>query len=116
MKKLYLIILFFCLVSFANAQEVRSSDNSLSAMAQIKVIKFYPNPATTVINFELIKPNQKNITLQVYNFVGKKLFEKNNINQKTTLPLNEFYRGVYIYQLRDNYGRIVESGKFQVVK
>jgi hypothetical protein len=29
---------------------------------------------------------------------------------------DQYYRGLYIYQLRDQRNRIVESGKFQVVK
>jgi len=37
-------------------------------------------------------------------------------DQKITVPLTEFYRGVYIFQVRDVQGNIVESGKFQVVK
>jgi hypothetical protein len=86
----------------------------------IKVIKFYPNPATSVINFEFQKPleknGDKNYTLQVFNFIGKKLFEINNFSQKSTIPLNDFFRGVYIFQLRDKTGRIVESGKFQIAK
>ena len=36
--------------------------------------------------------------------------------QKIIVPLTEFYRGVYIFQVRDVQGNIVESGKFQVVK
>lgn len=117
MKKLYILLFFACLVSFAKAQEAKSAGNtSLSEINQPKAIKFFPNPATTVINFELIKGNQREMTLQVYNFVGKKVYEQNNINPKTSLSLSEFYRGVYIFQLRDKAGRIIESGKFQVVK
>ena len=115
MNKFYFLILFVCSTFFASAQEARSGDNNLE-ITQTKVIKFYPNPATAVINFEFIKPVDKDLTLQVYNFVGKKVYELNGVNQKTTIPLTEFYRGVYIFQLRDKAGRIVESGKFQVVK
>ena len=48
--------------------------------------------------------------------MGKKVVEIKNIPQRITLPLNEYYRGVYIFQLRDRNGRILESGRFQVVK
>lgn len=37
-------------------------------------------------------------------------------DQKITVALSEYYRGVYIFQLRDAQGNVVESGKFQVVK
>jgi hypothetical protein len=85
-----------------------------------KVVKFYPNPATTVINFDFQKPAEriadKTYTLQIFNFIGKKVFEINNFSQKNTIPLTDFYRGVYIFQLKDKSGRIMESGKFQIAK
>lgn len=48
--------------------------------------------------------------------MGKKVYELQNVNNKNTVDLSNFYRGVYIFQLRDKNGKIVESGKFQVVK
>jgi hypothetical protein len=35
---------------------------------------------------------------------------------KITVPLDESYRGMYVYQLRNQNGMIVQSGRFQVVK
>lgn len=112
MKYIYLIFLL-TFSFFANAQAGKISSTS-PEMMQVKVIKFYPNPATTVINFELLQQADKNLTLQIYNFMGKKVFENIDIEQKTTIPLSEYFRGVYIYQLRDRTGKIVEAGKFQV--
>jgi len=54
--------------------------------------------------------------MQIFNFLGKMVFEQKNIPSKTTINLNEYSRGVYIYQLRDHDGKILESGKFQVSK
>jgi hypothetical protein len=83
---------------------------------QVKV-KFYPNPASTVINFEFTRSNpDATYTLQVFNFIGKKVAEVNVSSNKASVSLDNFFRGVYIFQLRDKTGRIVESGKFQVVK
>ena len=116
MNKFY-IILFLCGASFfAQAQDLKTNELQFSReIVGAKVLKFYPNPASGVINFEFLKPVQKDLTLQVFNFIGKKVFEMNGVSQKTTVPLNDFYRGVYIFQLRDKSGRVVESGKFQVV-
>ncbi|MCW3109042.1 MAG: hypothetical protein JWQ09_3548 [Segetibacter sp.] len=117
MNKFYLIILFIGFTFFARAQESKTSDTPFSSdIVKAKVLKFYPNPASGVINFEFLKPVQRDLTLQVFNFIGKKVFELNGVSQKTSVPLNDFYRGVYIFQLRDKSGRIVESGKFQVSK
>ena len=79
-----------------------------------KIVKLYPNPATTFITFDLASA-KKGLTVHIYNGVlGKKMFESSNIPQKLTVNLNDFTRGVYIYHLIDNNGRIIESGKFQV--
>lgn len=115
MKKIYLLFVLFSCCLFADAQSVKSNVSALEEM-QVKVLKFYPNPATTFINFEFQKPVDKNYTLQIYNFLGKKVFEQIDLSQKNVVTLNEFFRGVYIFQLRDRTGKIVESGKFQVVK
>lgn len=87
-------------------------------MAQdaVKTVKFYPNPAVSIINFEFEKTYDKSYNLIIYNFIGKKIIEQKVTDQKISFALTDFYRGVYIFQLRDKQGNIVESGKFQVTK
>jgi hypothetical protein len=48
--------------------------------------------------------------------MGKRINEFNKIPPVFTMSLDEFYRGIYVYQLRDKGGKIIDSGKFQVVK
>jgi hypothetical protein len=81
-----------------------------------KLVKFYPNPAISQITFSFEKGYDKNFSLQIFNFIGKKVYEAGNPAQKTTVDLTEFFRGVYIFQVRDKSGKILESGKFQVSK
>ena len=81
-----------------------------------KVIKFYPNPAVSFITFDFQKDYDKGYNIQVYSFIGKLVFEAKNVEPRTTVNLSEYNRGVYIYQLRDRSGRVVDSGKFQVAK
>jgi hypothetical protein len=81
-----------------------------------KVLKFYPNPATSVINFDISKGSDNTYTLQLFNFMGRKVAETVASSERTYFLLDGFYRGVYIFQLRDRYGKIVDSGKFQVVR
>lgn len=82
----------------------------------VKVVKVYPNPATSFINFEFDKRYEPSYTISIYNFIGKKVEDVKVTDQKLTVSLTDYYRGVYIYQLRDKQGNIVASGKFQVVK
>lgn len=83
----------------------------------IKVAKVYPNPATSYINFEFDGPtNDEGYTLVIYSFIGKKIQDNKVNSKKVTISLTNFYRGIYIFQVVDKDGHVVESGKFQVVK
>jgi Secretion system C-terminal sorting domain len=84
---------------------------------QVKIVKCYPNPATSIINFEFATSVDKSYTLQIYSFTGKKMTDLQLFSNKVSVTLdNDFYRGIYIYQLHDKTGRIVDTGKFQVVR
>jgi hypothetical protein len=48
--------------------------------------------------------------------MGKKVYEVKNTAPRITINLDDFYRGIYVFQLRDKNGLILETGKFQVVK
>ena len=118
MNKLYLIVFFIGIELFADAQQGKINDsNVITEAVRIKELRFYPNPASTVINFDFPRLNpQRDLILQIYNFIGKKVYESYAVSQKATISLTDFFRGVYIFQLRDKSGRIVQSGKFQVSK
>lgn len=81
-----------------------------------RVVRFYPNPASTTITFEFKKEIEKQVNFQVYNFMGKRLVDVPLNGNKVAVNLEAFYRGLYIFQLRDKAGTILESGKFQIVK
>lgn len=109
----YIIVLIFTLsnVSFAQNRTALDPINLPS-----KFIKFYPNPATAVINFDFQKGYNSSYSLLIFNFMGKKIYELKNTPSRININLEEFYRGIYIYQLRNQSGAVLESGKFQVVK
>ncbi len=113
MKKIFYIFLFIAGFHFSSNAQVKSS---FINDASVKTVKFYPNPAVSIINFEFQKNYDKSYSLLIFNFIGKKVVELQATEQKISVPLTEFYRGVYIFQLRDKQGNTVESGKFQVVK
>ena len=87
-----------------------------TAASGAKIVKFYPNPATSNINFELQRALDKSYSLQIFNFMGKKVLELTPSSQKLNLSLNGLYRGVYVFQLRDKTGKIFDSGRFQVIR
>lgn len=109
---LFILILLFGLnfTSFAQIKPGVSGD------PQAKILKFYPSPATSDITFEYQHGYDKSFSLQIYNFMGKKVYELTTTSPHMTVSLASFYRGVYIYQLRDKTGQIIESNKFQIIK
>ena len=104
------IILFLSLQAKSQSRFAPQSDQDT------KIIKFYPNPAISQINFDFQKKFDKTYSLQIYNFLGKKVYEAPAVDQKTIVNLSDFFRGIYIFQLKDQNGKIIESGKFQVTK
>ena len=113
MRIFYILSFVFLSIGAAQAQE-RSSDDRQGPEA--KIVKFYPNPATSFITFDFQNNFDKTYSFQIYNFLGKKVYDVPNVTPKTVVNLNDFYRGVYIFQIRDKNGKIIDSGRFQVAK
>ena len=111
LKKIFYIIIFTIGLQASSHAQVKHI-----AADAVKTVKFYPNPASSFINFEFADNYDNSYTLVIFNFIGKKVEDLKVTDQKITVSLTNFYRGVYIFQLRDKQGNIIESGKFQVVK
>lgn len=116
MKIFYPLIITLLLLLSLTAKSQERATMSSAQIATTKVIKFYPNPATSIINFDFQKGYDKSYNFQIFNFLGKKVFEINNVAPRTIVNLTDFYRGVYIFQLKDKSGKMIDSGKFQVSK
>ena len=110
MKRIIYIFILLIGLTFTSFAQNKPGDPSA------KLLKFYPNPATSVINFDFQRGYDKSYTFQIYAFMGKKIFEEKNPRPQTNIILDEFYRGIYLYKLLDRNGKVIESGKFLVVK
>jgi len=113
LKKLFYILILLIGINFTSFAQTK---NPAQGEPIAKLIKPYPIPATTVINFDFQYGYDKSFSLQIYNFMGKKIIEYTKMLPRIIVPLDDFYRGIYVYQLRDKEGKIIDSGKFQVVK
>jgi hypothetical protein len=111
--KRILPILSFLLLSaiISSAQESRNPPPERE-----RKLSLYPNPATSFITFDLQKNYERGLTIIVFNFLGKKIAEKQSVSEKTLLSLTDFNRGTYIYHLVDQSGKVIDTGKFQVSK
>ncbi|MBE7173565.1 MAG: T9SS type A sorting domain-containing protein [Williamsia sp.] len=109
--KIFYIFSFILLIALPAWSQERIP--AVTEPATAKVLKFYPNPATTQITFTFNADVDRNLSFQIFNFIGKKVYEVQSVTPITNVNLNDFYRGIYIFQLRDKTGKIVDSGKFQ---
>ncbi|MFT3910502.1 MAG: T9SS type A sorting domain-containing protein [Ferruginibacter sp.] len=114
MKKFIYILTLLIGITFTSFSQAKLTPDQGSSST--KFIKFYPNPASSVINFDFQKDYDNSYSLLIFNFMGKKVYELKNISPRTNINLEDFYRGIYVFQLRDKSGVTLESGKFQVVK
>ncbi|RYY60720.1 MAG: T9SS type A sorting domain-containing protein [Chitinophagaceae bacterium] len=105
-----LIVLLSALQS--NGQENRGP----SPLPAGKYVNLYPNPAITYVTFDFQKSFQRGMTITIFNFLGKKMVETQNVTEKTNIALSDFNRGMYIYHITDASGKLIDTGKFQVSK
>jgi hypothetical protein len=111
--RIFYIILSIILLTTTQA---RSQARGPMPDPEPKVVKFYPNPAISQITFEIKKETDKNSTLVIYNFLGKKVKDVSEITSKTIVNLSDLPRGIYIFQLKDANGRVTDSSTFQINK
>lgn len=113
LKKIFYILLFIAGLQFQSNAQVKPARGMNN---DVKTVKFYPNPAVSFINFEFTGKYDNSYSILIFNFLGKKINELQVTDVKMTIPVSDYYRGVYIFQIRDKQGNIMESGKFQVIK
>ena len=113
MNRFLLIVSIFFVTVSTSAQ----SRPGTIAGGQPPVVRFYPNPASSIINFDIQKDYEPGYSIQIFNAIlGRKMYEQTNIPERMSVNLNDYSRGIYIYQIRDKSGRMIDSGKFQVAK
>lgn len=111
-KKISILLFILTAITLSGFAQERSA----SAGSYSPILKFYPNPAISFINFDYNRNFDKAHTLQIFNFLGKKVVELKSPSSRNYLSLEDLYRGIYIFQLRDRQGVVLESGRFQVIK
>ncbi|TAD92754.1 MAG: T9SS C-terminal target domain-containing protein [Bacteroidetes bacterium] len=111
MKKLAVFVFAVLLGSAAMAQKTGGTAAPQPVENQVR---FYPNPATTVVNFEFSKIAPRGSSLQVFSFVGRKVLSVMVTSNRTSINITNLMAGIYVFQLRDAEGRILACNKFQV--
>ena len=86
----------------------QSQSNTL--LANSNFIKVYPNPFINVLNVSSDK--QVNGVLEIISIDGRLLMTKNINNKKSTIVIPGLKSGIYLVNIKDEYGKIIYKGKF----
>jgi hypothetical protein len=108
--KIFYILSIILFISVHGKSQTRSNPQDPA----VRITRFYPNPAVSQITFDFDQAADKNNSFQVFNFIGKKVYESQNVSAKTVIDVTDYYRGVYIFRLEDKNGKLLDTGKFQV--
>jgi len=108
--KIFYILSIILIISVQGKSQTRSNPQDPA----VRITRFYPNPAVSQITFDFDQGADKNNSFQVFNFIGKKVYESQNVSSKTVIDVTDYYRGVYIFRLEDKNGKLLDTGKFQV--
>ena len=80
---------FFCYIE---------KDDWYSMTDNYNVINLYPNPSSGIVNIEFSDLNES-YHLVVRNTIGQKILELNNLQEKSTVSLEAYEKGVYIFEI-----------------
>lgn len=98
-------------VSYLKALPTATGLEELNNGEQVQV---FPNPASNAVNF--ITASDAAQSLEVYDLNGR-LVKTEAINGlATTIFVNEFDQGVYLYMLKDYNGELIHTGKLSVIR
>lgn len=64
-------------------------------------VNIYPNPNNGNFFIKLGSAFKSNVTIEVFNMMGKKVFETNSSDQKTEVDLRAMKRGIYFIRVMD---------------
>ena len=72
--------------------------NEIGLDEENHLINLYPNPSSGIVNIEFSDLNES-YHLVVRNTIGQKILELNNLQEKSTVSLEAYEKGVYIFEI-----------------
>lgn len=97
--------------TFMNPTFSEVNDNSPIAIGinEIEVIKndfeMYPNPAKKFVT--ILFENNSNTDVEIYNLLGKKVFESYSNEKQKLINVNNWTKGVYIVKTKDKVEKLI---------
>jgi len=89
------------------------NDNINAVKANVDV---YPNPASTQVNFKVSGSGINAYGIEVYDITGKKISTNAVKDNMASINTSTYASGLYIYQVYDKSGALMNVGKFSIDK
>lgn len=113
MSKHLVIAIILCLLG-SSVWAQKPAQNPGTQEASANACKFFPNPATNFITFEFKEEQERGTTIQIYSFLGRVVATVPVNSKRITVNVSDYFRGIYVFQVRTPNGKVVETNKFQV--
>jgi hypothetical protein len=100
---------------FITDENTRSSvfnEETATTIQEITQFSLYPNPASESVRLVSKSDEKANYSLRVMNVVGQVVFEDEMNRNEKFINVSPFENGMYIIQIQDGAGSIIESMKF----
>lgn len=91
-----------------NCADILAGINN-NAFQPIRQAQIFPNPVNVNSQLKIYDFTHNPFTLQIFNCLGTKVYEKNITQNETVLDLKSFSKGVYYYVLYDNIGNLTKD-------
>ena len=104
MKKHYFLIFFFLSTAFAFAQsidEYNGNKEKVTKQVEIDGFRMYPNPVSDG-NLYIATLHNRKKNVQIFDVLGKRIFSKTLLNNKTRLDVSKLGSGVYILKVSED--------------
>jgi hypothetical protein len=96
-------------ISTQTVSTVGITNNEALALTNLNV---YPNPSSSLVNFYTTHPEAQSVL--VYDITGKQVEKLNLISNRAKLDVSSYNKGLYIYSLVSDNGKVLKSGKLTV--
>ncbi len=94
--------------------QINQTITLIETIEQEKGINVYPNPVTQILTVQINRDNLFDISIELYDIVGKKIIVKNNINTNIIkLDLNQITNGTYILKIFEKNKNTIAVYKIQ---
>ncbi|MFD1552174.1 hypothetical protein DNU06_00245 [Putridiphycobacter roseus] len=92
--------------------EVNTNNEATTVAANIS-LNVYPNPTSDIVN---IQTDLNAFNVSIYNTNGQLVYTANAMNSIHKVSLGEFAKGLYVVQVKDNNGLVLQTEKLSVIK